>query len=95
MVFDYSFNTHKLGRDDNRWYGKVVDAKHWKPQNDLFMITGLPNARVKVRIIGADPENTTEMGDEDTRWALVAQPAGLGGGSGGRGETISLSLIHI
>ena len=49
--FDYSFNTHKLGRDDNRWYGKVVDAKHWKPQNDLFMITGLPNARVKVRII--------------------------------------------
>jgi len=89
MVFDYSFNTHKLGRDDNRWYGKVVDAKHWKPQNDLFMITGLPNARVKVRIIGADPENTTEMGDEDTRWALVAQPAGLGGGSGGRGETIT------
>ena len=61
MVFDYSFNTHKIGRDDNRWYGKVVDAKHWKPQNDLFMITGLPNARVKVRIIGADPENTTEM----------------------------------
>ena len=89
MGFDYSFNTHKLGRDDNRWYGKVVDAKHWKPQNDLFMITGLPNARVKVRIIGADPENTTEMGDEDTRWALVSQPAGVGGGSGGRGETIS------
>ena len=89
MVFDYSFNTHKIGRDDNRWYGKVVDAKHWKPQNDLFMITGLPNARVKVRIIGADPENTTEMGDEDTRWALVSQPAGVGGGSGGRGETIS------
>ena len=89
MVFDYSFNTHKLGRDDNRWYGKVVDAKHWKPQNDLFMITGLPNARVKVRIIGADPETTTEMGDEDTRWALVSQPAGVGGGSGGRGETIS------
>ena len=89
MVFDYSFNTHKLGRDDNRWYGKVVDAKHWKPQNDLFMITGLPNARVKVRIIGADPETTTEMGDEDTRWALVSQPAGVGGGSGGRGETIT------
>ena len=89
MVFDYSFNTHKIGRDDNRWYGKVVDAKHWKPQNDLFMITGLPNARVKVRIIGADPETTTEMGDEDTRWALVSQPAGVGGGSGGRGETIT------
>ena len=89
MVFDYSFNTHKIGRDDNRFVGKVIDAKHWKPQNDLFMITGLPNARVKIRIIGADPENTTEMADEDARWALVAQPPGVGGGSGGRGETIT------
>ena len=85
MVFDYSFNTHKIGRDDNRFVGKVIDAKHWKPQNDLFMITGLPNARVKIRIIGADPENTTEMADEDARWALVAQPPGVGGGSGGSG----------
>jgi len=89
MVFDSSFYTHKIGRDDNRFLGKVIDAKHWKPQNDLFMITGLPNARVKIRIIGADPENTTEMADEDARWALVAQPPGVGGGSGGRGETIT------
>ena len=62
MGFDYTFNTHKLGRDDNRWYGKVVDAKHWKPQNDLFMITGLPNARVKVRIIGADRKHHRDGG---------------------------------
>ena len=90
MVFDHNFRSYKLGRDPhNTFVARVVSAKHWKPVNDLFMITGLPNTRVKIRLIGDDPSNQEELSDEDCRWAIVSQPGGLGGGSGGRGETIS------
>ena len=53
------------------------------------MITGLPSARCKIRVVGDDPPSKTELPDEDCRWALIASPPGVGGGSGGRGETIS------
>ena len=90
MVYDSSIRSHQLGKDPNNTFvAKIVPAKHWKPQNDLLAITGLPAARVKIRIVGDDPPSQEELPDEDCRWAIVAQPPGIGGGSGGRGEHIS------
>ena len=90
MVYDSSIRSHQLGKDPNNTFvAKIVPAKHWKPQNDLLAITGLPAARVKIRIVGDDPSSQEELPDEDCRWAIVSQPPGVGGGSGGRGEHIS------
>jgi len=90
MVYDSSIRSHQLGKDpSNTFVAKIVPAKHWKPQNDLLAITGLPAARVKIRIVGDDPSSQEELPDEDCRWAIVSQPPGVGGGSGGRGEHIS------
>ena len=87
---DLSLKSNVLGRDGaHPFIAKVVPAKYWKPKNDLFMITGLPSARCKIRVVGDDPPSKTELPDEDCRWALIASPPGVGGGSGGRGETIS------
>ena len=87
---DLSLKSNVLGRDGaHPFIAKVVPAKYWKPKNDLFMITGLPSARCKIRVVGDDPPSKTELPDEDCRWAIIASPPGVGGGSGGRGETIS------
>ncbi len=87
---DLSLKSNVLGRDGaHTFIAKVVPAEHWKPKNDLLMITGLPSARCKIRVVGDDPPSKTELPDEDCRWALIASPPGVGGGSGGRGETIS------
>ena len=72
---DLSLKSNVLGRDGaHPFIAKVVPAKYWKPKNDLFMITGLPSARCKIRVVGDDPPSKTELPDEDCRWALISSP---------------------
>ena len=109
MIENLLLKSNFLGKDGFRWWiGQIPPAKTWALQ-----WSKKPKAwgnRVKVRIMGYHPPNTTELADEDLPWATVLLPTNHGSGKGGTKKNIAvtqgdvvigffldgeLSLIHI
>ena len=81
MIENILLKSNFLGKDGFRWWiGQVAPAKTWKSN---FM--GKNNAwgnRVRVRIMGYHPQNTTELKDEELPYALILLSATDGSGGG-------------
>ena len=82
MIENNLLQSNFLGRDGFRWWiGQIPPAKTWALQWKKR-----PQAwgnRVKVRIMGYHPQNTSELADEDLPWATVILPTNNGTGNAG------------
>ncbi len=79
------------GRDGFVWWiGRVAHPKYWKNTDIVMSQSADKGHRVKVRIIGYDSWDDTELKDEDLRWAEVLSDPCVGSGQGTRGETMNL-----
>ena len=87
MIENLLLKSNFLGKDGFRWWiGQIPPAKSWALQ-----FNKRPNAwgnRVKVRIMGYHPQNTTELADEDLPWATVILPTNHGSGKAGTKKKI-------
>ena len=89
--FAPQLKTNFAGRDGFTWWiGRVAHPRYWKNTDVVMSQSGDKGHRVKVRIIGYDPWNTSELKDEDLRWAEVMSDPCVGSGQGTRGETMNL-----
>ena len=87
MIENLLLKSNFLGKDGFRWWiGQIPPAKSWALQ-----FNKRPDAwgnRVKVRIMGYHPQNTTELADEDLPWATVILPTNHGSGKAGTKKKI-------
>ena len=90
MIENLLLKSNFLGKDGFRWWiGQIPPAKTWALQ-----WSKKPKAwgnRVKVRIMGYHPPNTTELADEDLPWATVLLPTNHGSGKGGTKKNINVT----
>ena len=82
MIQNLLLKSNFIGKDGFRWWiGQIPPAESWALQfNKRSDAWG---NRVKVRIMGYHPQNTTELADEDLPWATVLLPTNHGSGKGG------------
>ena len=82
MIENLLLKSNFLGKDGFRWWiGQIPPRETW-----LLQWSKKPKAwgnRVRVRIMGYHPPNTTELADKDLPWATVLMPATAGSGKGG------------
>ena len=94
MIENNLLQSNFLGRDGFRWWiGQIPPAKTWALQ-----WSKQPNAwgnRVKVRIMGYHPQNTSELKDEDLPWATVLLPTNNGSGKSGFKKPIRVNQGDI
>lgn len=91
MIDESLLKTNFAGKDGFTWWiGRIAHPKYWKTIDTVMSQNGDKGHRVKVRIIGYDPWDTTELRDEDLRWAEVLSDPNSGNGQMTRGETMSL-----
>ena len=94
MIENLLLKSNFLGKDGFRWWiGQIPPAKSWALQ-----FNKRPDAwgnRVKVRIMGYHPQNTTELADEDLPWATVLLPTNHGSGKGGTKKKIRVTQSDI
>ena len=90
MIENNLLKSNFLGMDGFRWWiGQVPPKDTW-----LLQWNKQPEAwgnRVKVRIMGYHPQNTTELKDEDLPWALVILAPQCGSGKAGRYKPIRIA----
>ena len=92
MNIESAARSEFAGKDGfHHFWGKVVPQSAWKKENDLKSLSGQQSHRAKVRLVGYESFDVTEMPDEDCRWAKFMQPAISGNGAGGLGETFCVS----
>ena len=94
MIENNFLKSNFLGRDGFRWWiGQIPPSKSW-----LLQRKKRPEAwgnRVKVRIMGYHPQNTTELSDEDLPWAAVLLPTNNGSGRSGFKKPIRVNQGDI
>ena len=94
MIENNLLKSNFLGRDGFRWWiGQIPPAKTWALQWKKR-----PNAwgnRVRVRIMGYHPQNTSELADEDLPWATVILPTNNGSGKAGFKKPIRVNPSDI
>ena len=94
MIENNLLKSNFLGRDGFRWWiGQIPPSKTW-----LLQFKKRPNAwgnRVRVRIMGYHPQNTTELKDEDLPWATVILPTNNGSGKAGFKKPIRVNQGDI
>ena len=94
MIENNLLKSNFLGRDGFRWWiGQIPPAKTWALQWKKR-----PNAwgnRVRVRIMGYHPQNTSELADEDLPWATVILPTNNGSGKAGFKKPIRVNQGDI
>ena len=82
MIENNLLQSNFLGRDGFRWWiGQIPPSKTW-----LLQFKKAPEAwgnRVRVRIMGYHPQNTTELADEDLPYAIILVPTNNGSGKNG------------
>tara|TARA_B100001564_G_scaffold128294_1_gene107149 strand:- start:1626 stop:4472 length:2847 start_codon:yes stop_codon:yes gene_type:complete len=99
MIEQGLFKNHQIGKDGfNWWIGQIAPEESWKEN-----IPGVPvetnedesykgfGERCRVRIIGAQTHEKSEVSDEELPWATVMYPVTAGGG--GRGSYQSMNLV--
>ena len=90
MIENNLLKSNFLGRDGFRWWiGQIPGKKSWilqyRQRADAW------GNRVKVRIMGYHPQNTTELADEDLPWAQVILSPQLGSGKAGHFKPIKIA----
>ena len=94
MIENNLLKSNFLGRDGFRWWiGQIPPRETW-----LLQWSKRPQAwgnRVKVRIMGYHPQNTTELADKDLPWATVIIPATAGSGKAGKSKPIRIAQGDI
>ena len=94
MIENNFLKSNFLGRDGFRWWiGQIPPSKSW-----LLQRKKRPEAwgnRVKVRIMGYHPQNTTELSDDDLPWATVILPTNNGSGRAGFKKPIRVNQGDI
>ena len=94
MIENLLLKSNFLGKDGFRWWiGQIPPRETW-----LLQWSKQPEAwgnRVKVRIMGYHPQNTTELADEDLPWAIVLLPTNHGSGKGGTKKNIAVTQGDI
>ena len=90
MIENLLLKSNFIGKDGFRWWiGQIPPATGWS-LNFLRKPDAWGN-RVKVRIMGYHPQNTTELADEDLPWATVLLPTNHGSGKGGTKKNIAVT----
>ena len=94
MIENNLLQSNFLGRDGFRWWiGQIPPSKSW-----LLQFKKRPEAwgnRVRVRIMGYHPQNTSELKDEDLPWATVILPTNNGTGKAGFKKPIRVKAGDI
>ena len=94
MIENNLLKSNFLGRDGFRWWiGQIPPSRTW-----LLQFKKRPNAwgnRVRVRIMGYHPQNTSELADEDLPWATVILPTNNGSGKAGFKKPIRVNQGDI
>ncbi len=94
MIENILLKSNFLGKDGFRWWiGQIPPRKTWALQ-----WSKKPQAwgnRVRVRIMGYHPQNTSELKDEDLPWAQVIIPATAGTGKAGKNKPIRIAQGDI
>ena len=94
MIENNLLKSNFLGRDGFRWWiGQIPPSRAW-----LLNYKKRPNAwgnRVRVRIMGYHPQNTSELADEDLPWATVILPTNNGSGKAGFKKPIRVNPSDI
>ena len=89
MLEESLLKTNFLGRDGFRWWvGQIPPLE--KSYVDQSNGGGWGN-RVKVRILGYHPYNTTDLKNEDLPWAIVMLGATDGSGAGNKATSIKIA----
>ena len=89
MLEESLLKTNFLGRDGFRWWvGQIPPLE--KSYIDQSNGGGWGN-RVKVRILGYHPYNTTDLKNEDLPWAIVMLGATDGSGAGNKATSIKIA----
>ena len=90
MLENNLLKSNFLGRDGFRWWiGQIASEDAQGAQiNEIGSAWGF---RVKVRIMGYHPQNTTELADEDLPWAQVILSPQLGSGKAGHFKPIKIA----
>ena len=90
MIENNLLKTNFLGKDGFRWWiGQV--APEAAQGNQINQIGNTWGCRLKVRIYGYHPDNTTELADEDLPWAQVLLSSQGGSGKANRARSIRIS----
>ena len=94
MIENNLLKSNFLGRDGFRWWiGQIPPATGWslnfKRDPDAW------GNRVKVRIMGYHPQNTTELSDKDLPWATVLLATNHGSGKSGTKKKIRVTQGDI
>ena len=90
MIDESLLKSGVIGRDGFSWWiGRVAHSDYWKNINLATASKKSSDHRVKVRIIGYHPWDST-LKEDDLPWAHVMLDAVTGSGQGARGETLSL-----
>tara|TARA_B100001057_G_scaffold484215_1_gene561982 strand:- start:1341 stop:3776 length:2436 start_codon:yes stop_codon:yes gene_type:complete len=94
MIENNLLKSNFLGKDGFRWWiGQIPPRETWALQ-----WSKRPQAwgnRVRVRIMGYHPQNTTELADDDLPWAQVIIPATAGSGKAGKVKPIRIAQGDI
>ena len=90
MLENNLLKSNFLGRDGFRWWiGQIASEDAQGDQiNEIGTAWG---NRVKVRIMGYHPQNTTELSDDDLPWAQVLLSPQCGSGKANRGKSLRVS----
>ena len=90
MIEESIIKSNFIGRDGFRWWiGQVAPEEAQGDQ--LNQIGDAWGNRVKVRIMGYHPQNTTELSDDDLPWAQVLLSPQAGSGKANRAKSLRLS----
>ena len=90
MIEESIIKSNFIGRDGFRWWiGQVAPEKAQGDQ--LNQVGDAWGNRVKVRIMGYHPQNTTELSDDDLPWAQVLLSPQAGSGKANRAKSLRLS----
>ena len=90
MIENNLLKTNFLGKDGFRWWiGQV--APEAAQGNQINQIGSTWGCRMKVRIYGYHPADTTELADEDLPWAQVLLSSQGGSGKANRARSIRIS----
>jgi len=90
MIDESLLKSGVVGRDGFSWWiGRVAHSDYWKNLNLANAISRSSAQRVKVRIIGYHPWDST-LKEEDLPWAHVMMDAIAGSGHGSMGDTMNL-----
>ena len=90
MIENNLLKTNFLGKDGFRWWiGQV--APEAAQGNQINQIGSTWGCRMKVRIYGYHPADTTELADEDLPWAQVLLSSQGGSGKANRARSIRIA----